>query len=189
MKESSKNERGKEKTGGAFCVDWRDIEESQNLKKNNKAENETEKEANLCEKNEGESTSQTDLDDGEKLEKNGPAKEVSDEQLARKGATAVEDSSVVEKRETSAPVKKPEAFIPNQIEAGTEKDRKKTVTFAPACRVHKQAAVSSTAVQGTSGGTSKESKRKMSSLSDGELKKRIRLTQKKKKKKRRQASK
>lgn len=185
-KELSKKERGEEKTGGAFCIDWRDMEETRNLK-NNEAENETEKEANMREKNE-ESASQTDLNDGEKLEKNGPVNEVSDEQLAKEGATAVKDSSVVEKGETSAPVKKLEALIPNQIEAGTEKERKKTVTFAPASLVHKQAAVSSAAVQGTSGGTSKECKRKISSLNDGELKKRIRLKQKKKKK-RRQASK
>ena len=165
------------------------MEETRNLK-NNEGENEREKEANMREKNEEESASQMDLDDGEKLENNGPVNEVSDEQLAKEGATAVKDSSVVEKGETSAPVKKPEALIPNQMEAGTEKERKKTVTFAPASLVHKQAAVSSTAVQGTSGGTSKESKRKISSLSDGELKKRIRLKQKtKKKKKRRRASK
>ena len=192
-KELNKKERGEElKTGGAFCVDWRDMEETRNLK-NDKAEHEREKETNICEVNEEESTSQTDLNDGEKLEKNGPVNEVSDKCLAEEGATAQEDSSVVEKEESSlstgevksALVKKTEELIPKQKETETEKQRKKTVTYAPASLVHKQVAVSSPAVQGTSGDTSKAGKRKISCLSDEELRKRIRLKQKKKKKRRR----
>lgn len=186
-KELNKKQQGGEKTVGGFCIDWRDIEETRNLK-NSEVENEIEKGTNVCEESKKESASPDVRNDGEKDGESGSLIEVSGGHSVE-GATA-KDSSVVEKRETSAreavkvtPAEKTEALTPSQTETEKELQRKKSVSFAS----DKEAGVNLTAIQGTSKATNKKSKRKISALSDEELTKRIRL--RKKKKKRRQASK
>lgn len=217
VKELNKKGRDEEKAGGAFSIDWRDIEESRNLSKNGKLGEETDK-RQVCGENKEEGSKQTLLDEGENVEKSGSLNEAAEE-----GPTA-EISSVVEKGEASStlsstPLRKDEALIPRETEAGRETERKKKVTFAPEDLFAKEAfsgtaiqgtsggketerkktatfspenlvskeAVSGSAIQGTSGSTAKKGKKKISSLSDEELKKRIRIKQRKKK--RRQASK
>lgn len=184
-KELNKKQQGGGKTVGGFCIDWRDIEETRNLK-NSEVENEIEKGTNVCEESKKESASPDVRDDGEKDGASGSLIEVSGGHSVE-GATA-KNSSVVEKRETSAseavkvtPAEKTEALISSQTETEKELQRKKSVSFAS----DKEAGVNRTAIQRTSKATNKKSKRKISALSDEELTKRIRL--KKKKKKRRQA--
>ena len=188
-KELNKKQQVGGKTVGGFCIDWRDIEETRNLK-NSEVENEIEKGTNVCEESKKESASPDVRNDGEKDGEIGSLIEVSGGHSVE-GATA-KNSSVVEKRETSlsaceavkvTPVEKTEAFISSQTETEKELERKKSVSFAS----DKEVGVTGTAIQGTSKVTSKKSKRKISALSDEELTKKIRL--KKKKKKRRQASK
>jgi len=188
----SKKGRDAEKNGEAFCIDWRDIEETRNIE-NEKAGKETEKGLNVCEENKEENTPQIAVGDGEEGEKSGLLNDVENERLAET-ATAAKDVSVAGKGASSATCEpssnsaaKAEALIPSRFEAGTaETQRKKTVAFAPGKHVSK-VVVSDGAIPGTSGGTTKKSKKKISSLSNDELKKRIRIKQKKKK--RRKASK
>ena len=190
----NKKGRDEEKAGGAFCIDWRDIEEAQNLKKE-KAENETKKEKNVCEENKGEENNmEKDVGNEENYdEKSGKLNAIADESLTEQNTTG-DDPSVVEKGQASlstseiisTPSKMNETMnSTRQKEEGTKTERKKVVTFASENLVTKEDATITD--QETSGGTSKKGKRKISSLSDVELKKKIRI--KEKKKKRRRASK
>ena len=74
---------------------------------------------------------------------------------------------------------------PHKVEEEKQTHDRKAVTLSP----DEKTDVFDKVVEGTSAEPSKKGKRKISSLSDEELKKRIRLKQKRKKKKRRKTSK
>ena len=71
VKESSKIERDEEMSGGAFSIDWRDIEETRNLVKDKEGEEEMEKETKgIEEKTSGEQDrTQVVLSNGKKEDK------------------------------------------------------------------------------------------------------------------------
>ena len=168
-----------EDTGGSFCIDWRDIEETRNFKYDND-ENQTEFSSNVCEgQEEGETSLKKVLNEGEKSEKNVLVNKVCDEYFALDSkindhcSTVQEGKTfIVSQGVKLAPVKETAPAIEVKTEEQTE--RVKRVVFSS----------DKAAVQGSSGReTSRKGKRKISSLSDEELKKRIRLKEKKKKKK------
>ncbi|XP_068760439.1 DNA excision repair protein ERCC-6-like isoform X1 [Montipora capricornis] len=173
-----------EDTGGSFCIDWRDIEETRNFKYDND-ENQTEFSSNVCEgQEEGETSLKKVLNEGEKSEKNVLVNKVSDEYFAL-DSKINDDCSTVQEGKTFlvsqgvklAPVK--ETAPATEVKTEEQTERVKRVVFSS----------DKAAVQGSSGReTSRKGKRKISSLSDEELKKRVRLKeQKKKKKKKRRA--
>lgn len=176
---------------GAFCIDWRDIEEAENVQRDNKKN----PVSNTCEEIQGETSPRTVLNSEEKIEESVSLDNLqSEEQECR---TNHDNYSAEQKIEASSTTQQlPLASVidselvsvsPHKVEEEKQTDGRKAVTFSP----DKKADVFDNALEGTSAKASKKGKRKISSLSDEELKKRIRLKQKKrkKKKKRRKASK
>ena len=189
-KEVSKKVQDEGNDSGAFCIDWRDIQEAKNL-----TNDETEKDKiSICEGDEGEVTETGkqvvvgNIENGKKIEQMNATKS---ENFTKENAVS-KNSGISEKEQvlsspsevTSIPARQDE-IINSSLQLGVEAkvERKKTVTFAAENLVSGEGAKN----QGTSSGSPKKRKKKISSLSDQELKKRIRM--KEKKKKRRRASK
>lgn len=174
MKESSKTGLDDETSGGAFSIDWRDIEEARSLTKDKEGEEEIEKEAKGTEeKTSGEEvTTQLVLSNGGKDDISGTLAEVPNKDLVVEQIESANDVS------TS---KADEGRIPSQSEKETEPKRKNTVTFAEDDLVLKEGDKASPRKATV---TSKKGKKKFASLSEEELKKRIRVKQKKKKRRR-----
>ena len=183
VKESSKTARDEETSGGAFSIDWRDIEEVRNLAKDKEREEEMEKEANGSEeKTSGEEvTTQLVLLNGEKDDISGTLAEAPNKDLVVE--VAPNNSKVEEQIESASSAndvttsKADEGRIPSQSKKGTVPKRKNTVTFAKDDLVVKEGDKASPRKATV---TSKKGKKKFASLSDEELKKRIRVKQKKK---------
>ena len=189
-KEVSKKVQDEGNDRGAFCIDWRDIQEAKNL-----TNDEIEKDKiSICEGDEGE-VAETgkkivvgNIENGKKIEQ---MNATTSENFTEENAVS-KNSSISEKEQvpsspsevTSIPARQ-DGIINSSLQLGVEAktERKKTVTFAAENLVSGEGAKN----QGTSGGSPKKRKNKISSLSDQELKKRIRM--KEKKKKRRRASK
>ena len=188
MKELSKTERDEETSGGAFSIDWRDVAETRSLAKDKEAEEEMEKEAKGTEeKTSGEEvTTELVPSNGEKDDKRGQLTEAPNKDLVVEVAPC--GSKVKEEKEAALSAndvltpKADEVRIPRQSKERTEPKRKNTVSFALDDNVHKDGDKSST--RNVTGVTSKKGKKKFASLSDEELKKRIRVKQKKKKRRR-----
>ncbi|KAJ7362006.1 DNA excision repair protein ERCC-6 [Desmophyllum pertusum] len=166
VKESSKTEERDEQeaAGGAFSIDWRDIAETRSLTKNEEGEKDMEK----CESkevdaksNEEESAAQVVVIDEEKGDNSAKLNEATIEDLAEDVAPTLHpDLNIAEKGEsTSSTCEVPQLL--NNISAYSESNPQKAT-----------------------GVKSRKGKGKISSLSDEELKKRIRLKQKKKKRRR-----
>jgi len=186
-KESSKTGLDEETSGGAFSIDWRDIEEARNLAKDEEREEEMEKEVKGAEeKSSGEEVStQLVLSNGEKDDISGTLAEASNKDLVVEVAP---NNSKVEKQTESASFsngvstsKADEGRTPSLSKKETDPKRKNTVTFADDDLVLKEADKASPRKATV---TSKKGKKKFASLSDEELKKRIRVKQKKKKRRR-----
>ena len=182
VKESLKTECDEETSGGAFAIDWRDIEEARSLAKDKEGEEEIAKKAKGIE----EKTSGGEVPSiGEKDDKSGTLAEVPAKDLAVE--VSPNDSKVAEEKESASScndistAKEDEARILSQSEKGTEPKRKNTVTFAKDDLVLKEGDKASPRKATV---TSKKGKKKFASLSDEELKKRIRVKQKKKKRRR-----
>jgi len=177
VKESSKTGLDDETSGGAFSIDWRDIEEARSLTKDKEGEEEIEKEAKGTEeKTSGEEvTTQLVLSNGGKDDISGTLAEVPNKDLV---VEQIESASSANDVSTS---KADEGRIPSQSEKETEPKRKNTVTFAEDDLVLKEGDKASPRKATV---TSKKGKKKFASLSDEELKKRIRVKQKKKKRRR-----
>ena len=180
VKESSKTEPDEEMAGGAFSIDWRDIEETRSLAKSKEEEKAVETETKEVD----------DKTSEEKDDKSGKLTDATTKDLTAE--VTPNDSNVAEKEpstsssfEVSTLSKADEARIQSQGKEGTEPKRKHTVTFAVDNLVHKEGDKGSP--RKATDVTSKKGKKKLASLSDEELKKRVNL--KKKKKKRRRASK
>ena len=189
-KEVSKKVQDERNDSGAFCIDWRDIQEAKNL-----TNDEIEKDKiSICEGDEGEVTETGkqmvvgNIENGKKIEQ---MNATTSENFTEENAVS-KTSSIAEKEQaassqsevTSIPARQ-DGVINSSLQLGVEAktERKKTVTFAAENPVSGEGAKN----QGTSGGSPKKRKNKISSLSDQELKKRIRI--KENKKKRRRASK
>ena len=189
-KEVSKKVQDEGNDRGAFCIDWRDIQEAKNL-----TNDETEKDKiSICEGDEREFTETGkqivvgNIENGKEI---GKMNATTSENLTEENAVS-KNSSISEKEQvpsfpsevTSIPARQ-DGTINSSLQLGVEAktERKKTVTFAAENPVSGEGAKN----QRTSGGSPKKRKNKISSLSDPELKKRIRM--KEKKKKRRRASK
>lgn len=188
-KEVSKNVQDEGNDSGAFCIDWRDIQEAKNL-----TNDEIEKDKiSICEGDEGEVTETGkqmvvgNIENGKKIEQ---MNATTSENFTEENAVS-KTSSIAEKEQaasspsevTSIPARQDGIISSLQLGVEAKAERKKTVTFAAENPVSGEGAKN----QGTSGGSPKKRKNKISSLSDQELKKRIRI--KEKKKKRRRASK
>lgn len=195
VKESSKTEERDEQeaAGGAFSIDWRDIAEARSLTKNEAREKDMEKGESKevdAKSNEEESAAQVVVIDEEKGDNSAKLNEATIEDLAEDVAPTLHpDLNIAEKGESTSSTcevptadKQHNALIPSQSEEGSEPKRKHTVTFAVDDHVHKQS--DSGSPQKATGVKSRKGKGKISSLSDEELKKRIRLKQKKKKRRR-----
>ena len=189
-KEVSEKVQDEGNDSGAFCIDWRDIQEAKNL-----TNDEIEKDKiSICEGDEGEVTETGkqmvvgNIENGKKIEQ---MNATTSENFTEENAVS-KTSSIAEKEQaasspsevTSIPARQ-DGVINSSLQLGVEAktERKKTVTFAAENPVSGEGAKN----QGTSGGSPKKRKNKISSLSDQELKKRIRI--KENKKKRRRASK
>lgn len=177
VKESSKKEPDEEMAGGAFSIDWRDIEETRSLAKNKEGEKEVETETEGVDEKNSE----------EKDNKIGMLTDVPTKDLAMEVAPT--DSNAAEKGpstsssfEVSTPSKADETSIQSQSKEETETKIKRTVTFAVDNLVHKEGDKGSP--RKATDVSSKKGKKKLASLSDEELKKRVRLKQKKKKRRR-----
>ena len=189
-KEVSKKVQDEGNDSGAFCIDWRDIQEAKNL-----TNDDIEKDKiSICEGDEGEVTETGkqivvgNIENRKKIEQmNATASEnFTEENAVSKASSIAEKEQVASSPSevTSIPARQDgviNSSLQLRVEAKTE--RKKTVAFAAENPVSGEGAKN----QGTSGGSPKNRKNKISSLSDQELKKRIRI--KEKKKKRRRASK
>ena len=183
-KEVSKKVQNEGNDSGAFCIDWRDIQEAKNL-----TNDDIEKDKiSICEGDEGEVTETGkqivvgNRENGKKIEQ---MNATTSENFAEENAVS-KNSSISEKEQvasspselTSIPAR--QDGIISSLQLGVEA---KTEKFAAENLVSGEGPKN----QGTSGGSPKKRKNKISSLSDQELKKRIRM--KEKKKKRRIASK
>lgn len=185
VKESSNTERDEEMSGGAFSIDWRDIEETRSLVKDKEGEEEMEKETKgIEEKTSGEVTTQVVLSNGEKDDKSGKLTEAPNKDLLVE--VTPNDSEVGEEKESassandvSTPSRADETRILSQSKEGTEPKKKNTVTFALDNLVHKEG--DKARPRKATDVVSKKGKKKFASLSDEELKKRIKVKQKKKK--------
>lgn len=187
-KESSKTESVEETSGGGFAIDWRDIEETRSLAKDKEGEVKLEKEAKGTEEktSEEEVITQLILSNGQKDDtESGTLAEAANKDLALE--VVPKDSKVKDEKESTSSTndvstpKADEARILSQSEKGTDSKRKNTVTFAEDDLVIKEGEKAS---PGKATVTSKKGKKKFASLSDEELKKRIRVKQKKKKRRR-----
>ena len=189
-KEVSKKVQDEGNDSGAFCIDWRDIQEAKNL-----TNDEIEKDKiSICEGDEGEVTEtekQTVVGNIENGKKIGKMNASTSENFTEENAVS-KTSSIAEKEQvplspsevTSIPARQDGVISSSlQLGVGAKAERKETVIFVAENPVSGEGAKN----QGTSGGSPKKRKNKISSLSDQELKKRIRM--KEKKKKRRRASK
>ena len=181
VKESSKIECDE----GAFSIDWRDVAETRSLAK----DKEGEKEAKEIEEKTGgeEVTTQLVPSNGEKDDKSGqmteaPSKDLVVEVAPIDSKVKVEKESALPANDLLTPSKADEARIPNQSKEGMEPKRKNTVSFAVDNLVHKDDREASP--RKATNVTSKKGKKKFASLTDEELKKRIRVKQKKKKRRR-----
>ncbi|XP_073245339.1 DNA excision repair protein ERCC-6-like isoform X3 [Porites lutea] len=186
-KEVSKKVQDEGNDSGAFCIDWRDIQEAKNLTND---ELKKDKISN-CEGGEGEVTETGkqivvgNIENGKKI---GQMNATTSENFTEENAVS-KNSSISEKEQappspsevTSIPARQ-DGIINSSLQLGMEAktERKKTVTFAAENLVSGEGAKN----QGTSGGYPKKRKNKISSLSDQELKKRIRMKEKKKKRRR-----
>ena len=177
---------------GAFCIDWRDIEEAENFQRDNKKS----PISNVCEELQGETSPRTVLNE-EKIREEKIEESVSLGRLHPEGqkCTPNGNCSAEQKIEVSSTTQQlPLASVmdsemgsvsPHKVEEEKQTHDRKAVTLSP----DEKTDVFDKEVEGTSAEPSKKGKRKISSLSDEELKKRIRLKQKRKKKKRRKTSK
>ena len=178
---------------GAFCIDWRDIEEAENFQRDNKKS----PISNACEELQGETSPRTVLNEeknrDEKIEES-----VSLGKLHPEGQKCtpngnccaeqkIEVSSTTQQLPLASVMDSEMASVsPHKVEEEKQTHDRKAVTLSP----DEKTDVFDKVVEGTSAEPSKKGKRKISSLSDEELKKRIRLKQKRKeKKKRRKTSK
>lgn len=192
VKEPSKTGLDEETSGGAFSIDWRDVAETRSLAKDKEGEEEMEKQAKGNEeKTSGEEvTRELGPANGEKDDKSGqlteaPNKDLVVEVAPNDSKVKVEKESALSGNDVLTPSKADEACILRQSKERIEPKRKNAVSFALDDVVHKDGDKAST--RNATGVASKKGKKKFASLSDEELKKRIRV--KKKKKKRRRASK
>ena len=188
VKESSKTEHDEETGGGAFSIDWRDVAETRSLAKNKEGKEEMKKEAKgTQEKISGEEvTTQLVSFNGEKDDKSGqstaaPNKDLVVEVATNDSKVKVEKEFALSANDVLTPSKADEAHISRQSKEIIEPKRKNTLSFALDI-VHKDGDKSS--ARNATGVTSKKGKKKFASLSDEELKKRIRVKQKKKKRRR-----
>ena len=175
---------------GAFCIDWRDIEEAESFQRDNKKS----PISNLCEEMQGEPSPRTVLNE-ENISEEKIDESVSLGKLHPEGQKCRPNCSAEQKIEVSSTTQQlPLASVmdsemasvsPHKVEEEKQTDDRKAVTFSP----DEKTDVFDKAVEGTSAEPNTKGKRKISSLSDEELKKRIRLKQKRKKKKRRKTSK
>lgn len=189
VKESSKTECDEETSGGAFSIDWRDVEETRSLAKYEKGEEEMEKEAKGTEEETSgeEVTTQLVSSNGEKDDKSEQLTEAPNKDLVVKVApndskVKVEKESALSANDVLTPSEADVSRIPRQSNEIIEPKRKNTVSFALDDVAHKDGDKVST--RKATGVTSKKGKKKFASLSDEELKKRIRVKQKKKKRRR-----
>ena len=192
VKEPSKTGLDEETSGGAFSIDWRDVAETRSLAKDKEGEEEMEKQAKGNEeKTSGEEvTRELGPANGEKDDKSGqlteaPNKDLVVEVAPNDSKVKVEKESALSGNDVLTPSKADEACILRQSKERIEPKRKNAVSFALDDVVHKDGDKAST--RNATGVASRKGKKKFASLSDEELKKRIRV--KKKKKKRRRASK
>ena len=189
VKESRKTECIEETSGGAFAIDWRDIEETRSLAKDKEEEEKLEKEAKGTEEktSEEEVITQLILSNGQKDDKSGILAEAANKDLALALEVVPKDSKVNDEKESASSTndvstpKADEARILSQSEKGTDSKRKNTVTFAEEDLVLKEGDKASPRKATVA---SKKGKKKFASLSDEELKKRVRVKQKKKKRRR-----
>lgn len=176
-KESSKEEPVEETAVGAFSIDWRDIEETRSLAKDTEGEKEIEKE----EKEIDEKTSEEKDDKSEKLTDD-TTKDVAAQVVSNDSNVAEKGQSTSCTFEVSAPSKADEVRIQSKGKEGAEQKRKHSVRFAEDNLVHKEDDKGSP--RKATNVTLKKGKKKFASLSDEELKKRVRVKQKKKKRRR-----
>lgn len=187
VKESRKTDCIEETSGGAFAIDWRDIEETRSLAKDKEGEEKFKKEAKGTEEktSEEEVITQLILSNGQKDDKSGILAEAANKDLALE--VVPKDSKVKDEKESASSTndvstpKADEARILSQSEKGTDSKRKNTVTFAEEDLVLKEGDKASPRKATVA---SKKGKKKFASLSDEELKKRVRVKQKKKKRRR-----
>lgn len=186
-KEVSKKVQDEGNDSGAFCIDWRDIQEAKNL-----TNDEIEKDKiSICEGDEREVTEtekQIVVGNRENGKEIGKMNATTNENFTEENVV-FKNSSISEKEQvpsspsevTSIPARQ-DRIINSSLQLGVEAktERKKTVIFAAENLVSGEGAKN----QGTSGGSPKKRKNKISSLSDQELKKRIRMKEKKKKRRR-----
>ena len=186
-KEVSKKVQDEGNDSGAFCIDWRDIQEAKNLTNDELKKDKI----SICEGDEGEVTETGkqivvgNIENGKKI---GQMNATTSENFTEENAVS-KNSGISEKEQapsspsevTSIPARQ-DGTINGSLQLGMEAktDRKKTVTFAAENLVSGEGAKN----QRTSGGSPKKRKNKISSLSDQELKKRIRMKEKKKKRRR-----
>ena len=186
--ESTKTMRDK----GAFCIDWRDIEEAEDFQRDKKKS----PISNVCEEMQGETSPRTVLNE-EKISEEKIEESLSLGKLHPEGQKCrpngncsaeqkIEASSTTQQLPLASVMDSELASVsPHKVDEEKQTDYRKAVTFSSGEKTD----VIDKVVEGTSAEPSKKGKRKISSLSDEELKKRIRLKQKRKKKKRRKTSK
>ena len=183
-KKVSKKVQDEGNDSGAFCIDWRDIQEAKNL-----TNDEIEKDKiSICDGDEGEVTETGkqivvgNIENGKKIEQmNATTSEnCTEENAVSKNSSISEKEQVASSPSELTSIPARQDGIISSLQLGVEA---KTEKFAAENLVSGEGPKN----QGTSGGSPKKRKNKISSLSDQELKKRIRM--KEKKKKRRRASK
>ena len=168
VKESSKTEHDEETSGGAFSIDWRDVEETRSLAKCKEEEDEIEKEAKGTEeKTSGqEVTTQLMSSNGEKDDKSGQLTEAPNKDLVVQVApndskVKVEKESALSANDVLTPSEADATRIPRQSKEIIEPKRKNTVSFALDDVAHKDGDKVST--RKATGVTSKKGKKKFGS--------------------------